>query len=95
MTPHRRHLMLAIVDDDTRVLPYMYHFDFYTRCDEMLSWLFRNRLTGKRFYDWAQEYHSHSMIGPAKEILRRMDKEAEEKAVLFGRDYGGQTVRTN
>lgn len=95
MNPRRRALNLSVIDGDFRVMPYLHHFDMYVRCDDMLTWLVKNKLTGKNFYEWARRYYEKSYMGPAQEILRRMNKEAENQVVKFGRDVKIPRPRAN
>ena len=87
MSPARRDLMFRVMDGERKILPYLHHFDGYTRCDYMLSWLIDNHLTGKNFLDWTQKYFPTGFMDCAVFILTRIDKDKESRPIIIGRDF--------
>lgn len=87
MTPKRRKLMFRVMDEQVGALPLLHHFNDYHRCDEILTWLIRNKLTGKNFMAWVQEHFArNSLLEPARFILQKIDNEKEKRPILLGRD---------
>jgi hypothetical protein len=54
MSQLRRQLLLAVVDDQPGLAEQLYVFTQFVRCDELLSWLIDNNITGKNFQDWVK-----------------------------------------
>jgi hypothetical protein len=79
--------MLQIVDGHPEIPMFLFHIQHARRCDDMLHWLRRNRLFGKRFMEWARSECSGSALNVVAEILRRLEKESERRPVLADDDY--------
>lgn len=91
MTWERRVLLREVMGDQA-ALPEVqvaaWHLDKLVRCDEVLSWFIKNRLTGKRFLEFLRE-HQGLVLEVASEVLRRLDREAKRRPIIHGRDYLG------
>lgn len=89
MDPRRRELMLKVVNgcSDQRVLTALYWWDQHHRCDDVLRWLIKNRLTGYNLVTWLDEHYSRSILEPLKWILMRVDR-GNEMRTIFDRDLG-------
>lgn len=85
--PRRLDKMRRVVDGDPRLGVPLWHFNSLTRCDEILDYLLRNRLTGTEFALFMRFYCGGSILGTAREILRRIDSNEECSPILVGRDY--------
>ena len=85
--PRRVELMQRVADGNLQIGVPLWHFNNLTRCDEILSWLVRNRITGKEFLLFMKFYCGGSILNTAKEVLRRIDANEECGAILVGRDY--------
>lgn len=86
MSGKRRELMHCVMDGDFRIITFLHHVDGYRRCDEVLTWLVRNKITGKVFIEWSQFHFGHSLMEPIRYIRDQIDKEREAQPILFGRD---------
>lgn len=87
LSHERRQKMLRIIDGHPNLPLVMYQWHKLRRCDEILDWLLRNRITGMNLFAWLRgEYQFHT-LSMAKFILMKVDKEKEEKPILVGRDY--------
>lgn len=87
MSEKRRYMMLKVIDDDFRIPPLLFHIQQARRCDEMLDWLLRNHLTGKRFMLWVLGDCKGSALTMLSELLRRLEHERERRPVLVEQDY--------
>lgn len=85
MTGLRRELMHRVLDGEQRLLPVLHFLDQFKRCDDMLRWLIRSRLTGWNFWHWSQGQFGRSLDGMARFILSQLEKD-EERPVFYGRD---------
>lgn len=87
MTEERRTMMLLIAEHHPAAPPYLYHLDRFRRCDEILRWLLKNKLTGMRFVQWVRNDHAGSILKAGADVLRRLDREAGPRAIIGGKDY--------
>lgn len=88
MTQKRRELMFKVMADCAPIGFYLHHFDQFHRCDDMLTWLISNRLTGKEFLEWTKYHFSGSMLDTSRYILSKLEKlgRGERRRVILGRD---------
>ena len=86
MTPRRRELFFKVVDDDQRALPILHHANRLTRCDDILTWLVENNLTGRRFVDFFL-LNEASILKTYQEVLKRINKDKIIQPIFAGRDY--------
>lgn len=88
MNPRRRALMFRVMDGRPDVLPYLHFLDRFVRCDDILSWLIENRLTGKQFLSWSKELFGVSMLKMAAFVLSRLEKQTgkTKRPVIVGKD---------
>ena len=87
MTEQRRNLMLDAMDGHSELAPLMWHLDRLTRCDQVLMWLIKNKITGQKLNEYWLKEHRGSILGMCKEIIRRICKDNELRPILVGRDY--------
>lgn len=87
MTPLRRKLMLTIAQNQMEIVPFLHYLDRFHRCDEMLLWLTKNNLTGRRFLDFTKEACKSSMLELARFLLQRCEKTKTPRPVLIERDF--------
>ena len=85
MQERRRAKMLTILEDRGELLPFLYQVDRLKRCDDILDYLLRNNLTGKRLLAYYQE-QNRSFLHLMADILRRVDK-LKSKQKLFRKDF--------
>lgn len=86
-TNFRRALMLKVMDGDARLTTYLYEWNKLTRCDQVLNWFLRNRLTSKTLYEWLQLNFGMKILEPAKFVLKEIDRDFEVKNIKVGKDY--------
>lgn len=87
MSPRRRELILKVCDGDSRVLPALHMCTQFYRCDEMVEWLLKHKITGHNLWDWIKESHGGSYFSMAKFVLTRVKREAVLQPVIAGRDF--------
>jgi hypothetical protein len=87
MTQVRRELILRFCDDRTDVFPFAFHLNAMVRCDEILRWLIKNRITGKHFLDWVRFHHNYSILKAAAFVMKEIDRNAELRPIIGGKDY--------
>lgn len=79
--------MLRVMDGNPMVPPFLHYLDRFHKCDAMLKWLIDSRLTGNDFMAWVRSPEiKGSMLEVSREILRRMERAQETRAILYGRD---------
>jgi len=77
--------MFRVMDGNPQVLPYLHHFDRYHRCDEILAWLIKNRLTGKEFIAWVKDLYPHlTFLSVGHYILSKLKK--DNRPIVYGKD---------
>lgn len=91
MTEAHRQLVLRIVDGKQELLPVVFFWHGFTRCEEILNWCLRNKLTGINLIAFLRETIGQRplVMQAGQEILKRIDKENELKPVIVGRDFKG------
>ena len=89
MDERRRELMLTVLNErpSSKLLQvHLYHLDRITRCDELLLWLIKARMTGQTLID-------HIIAGRvtplelARFILKRVNRDLVEQPIIGGKDY--------
>lgn len=83
----RAEMMRAVANGQTSLGVLLWHFNQMTRCDEILSWLLKNNITGFELMGFMRFGCGNGILNTAKEILRRIDRDKEASAILVGRDY--------
>ena len=86
MSDRRRNLFMAVADGVQTTFPMLYQFDRLTRCDEVLDYCFRNRITGHNLMALLNE-QGKSVLNVISELLRRINKERRKSEVIVGKDY--------
>jgi hypothetical protein len=74
ISEERRRLILQLIGDDTRNFPLVYPLERLMKREEIYRWLIRNRITGKKFYDFCHE-KAFSWNRVAKAVLSKIEKE--------------------
>ena len=87
LTEKTRYLMLKVVNDTPSVTPVMHQLSSYTSRDGILQWLIANRIIGPTLLDWLKVEHSNSVLGMVKFVIQHHNKEKEERAIIFNKDY--------
>lgn len=86
MDTNRRMKMLKILDGQPELPTLLWHFDKLSRCDEVLDWLIKNRVTGKRLVEFYETYNC-SILSCASDILKRINAETVAGKIIAGKDY--------
>ena len=86
MNNQKREMFLMIADGNMCTLPILYHFDKLSRCNDVLNYLLRNRITGDKFITLFKECNN-SILTMASEILKRINKDLQRKEIIGGKDY--------
>lgn len=89
MTDLRKRLILelSIGDINHPVLPILHFLTRFKRCDEILNWLLKNRLTGNEIVLAVKYQFQNSQLTFVKWVLSRIDKNKELKPIIVGVDY--------
>jgi hypothetical protein len=77
--------MFQVMENNRECLPYLHHLDSYVRCDEILLWLIKNKLTGKNFIEWSKTHFGASMLRMTQFVLGKLEK-VDKTSILYGRD---------
>lgn len=78
--------MFKVMDGNQEVLRYLYHFYHYVRCDDILVWLIKNKLTGKEFISWAKTHFGMYHLAVGNFIIAKINQDPSYK-ILHGRDF--------
>lgn len=84
------HLLMAGVYND-RMLHHTHQLYNFVRFEEMLDWLIKNRITGKRFLEFVDVENEGSMLRVGSVILTRVHRDREPRKILAGRDFRTET----
>lgn len=87
MTEERRTMMLMVAQDHPAAPPYLWHLNRFRRCDQILSWLIRNELTGMKFIQWVRNDHGGSILNAGAAVLQKLDRESGPRKIIGGKDY--------
>lgn len=87
MTNERRRLYLDVMDGYIGLINIMYQWEHLVRCDDILKWLLANNLRGKKLYETIKTDFAFSSLKTAQYILQKIDKNLEQKPVIYGVDY--------
>lgn len=87
MNEERRRLMLEVNQGHPAGPPYLYHLDRFKRCDEILRWLIRNKITGERFIGWVRGEYEGSILRAGAAALQAIDRESGPRKIIGGKDY--------
>jgi len=74
--------MLAVVNDDLRVTHYVHQLYLHRRSEEIFTWLYRNRITGRVLFEFVKIECKGSSLHAMKAIIARIDKEKETKPIF-------------
>lgn len=91
MTQRRRELIFKVLAEEianTKLLYFVYVLDRLTRCDDILGWLINNRITGRNFKAFIEEYKL-TPLSLSRLIIRLMAKEEQERPIVYGKDFIG------
>lgn len=82
-----RGLMLEVSEGNKNVLPIMHHLNtHYPRCEQILQWLKRNKITGEKLLVWIKGEFNSSPLKAYSYILGKIHKE-KNYLVLLERDF--------
>lgn len=82
-------MMLELAEGDIShpVLPILRILDGHVRCDEMLHWLIKNRISGRDVALMVRFQFEMSPLNFMKWLISQIDHHREMKPILVGRDY--------
>lgn len=86
MSETTRKLVFSVMGQEPHTLPILHMIYMYTRCDDILSWLWRNSITGQRLIDFLRFEHNNSPQSMAKYVLGRIEHTKKDK-ILYGIDF--------
>lgn len=84
--PKTRDLMLRVFDGDCRVLPHLHRMANLVRIDEVLEYLIREGITGRKFIAWLDEKHRKSLLKAMSFILMRVNRDLIVRPLIHGKD---------
>lgn len=87
MSQRQRELVLRAADGHLDTLPILYNFLNYKRCDEIMSWLLQNRITGHNLIALVNREFGNQILSVVKYILMKIDRDRVMKPLFLGRDY--------
>lgn len=59
----------------------------HVRCDDILTWLLRNQITGKKLIEFFEDHCQKSFITMFQKIIKAIDRDLALKPVLAGKHY--------
>lgn len=86
LDPRVRDLCLVVVDGHLPVTQLLYWLSSLHRFDEVLEWLIRNKITGKKLVGYFENEHEASLIKFSAYVLRRVNRDLESKPLIVGKD---------
>lgn len=86
MTESERYKMLTIIDGQNEAIPFVFQIDKFRRREEILDYLIRNRITGKKIIAYFQD-EKRSILNMIADVLRRIDKRKNKAKIIGGKDY--------
>lgn len=87
MTQIERDMILSLAQEEKEVLP-IAHFIYvnYVQRDEILLWLLKNNIKGKKLIDWIKFKFDNSPLSAINFILARINHDKDYRTKL-GRDF--------
>lgn len=79
--------MLRIGDGVPDTLPLLYHLDRLTRCDEVLAFMLREKITGQKFAGKVKNEHGGSILEFVKWAIQKINRDLEKRPIVAGKDY--------
>lgn len=88
LTDYTRGLIFRAMDgvQTSEMIFLMSQIHNFTRCDDILSWLIRNKITGYRLINWFKEDCHKSVLEMGSYILSVLKRDAKTP-VLYGVDW--------
>ena len=86
MSEETRSLFFRVMHDNEDTLPVLHIIWNFTRCDDILRWLWKNQLTGFRLLSWLRLEFRNSPMGLVKYVLGRLDHE-KKGLIIYGKDW--------
>lgn len=82
-----RDLMLSVWDQENATLPYLHRMQNVVRLNEVLGYLVRQRITGKKFIDWLQQEHGGNLVDAICFVLKKVNRDVVSRGLIHGRDW--------
>lgn len=87
MHPKQREMYLSTMDGMADLAPLLYQINQHQRQLDILKWLIRNRLTGRRLLDFFNGECQRSFLGLISFVVMKLEREQETRAVR-AREFG-------
>ncbi len=87
MHPKQREMYLSTMDGMADLAPLLFQINQHQRQIDILKWLIRNRLTGRRLLDFFNGECQRSFLGLISFVVMRLEREQEARAVR-AREFG-------
>lgn len=87
MNELKRQKYLAVIDGEPSLLPIMHQMDHYKDSEKILSWLIKNKLTGKNLKQWFDGNFQGSVLSFIKWVAMKSNKEKEYRPIISGKDW--------
>jgi len=91
MDPRTRDLCFQIFDgrlQDQTIWVFLNVIRHMARCNEILGWIVRHRMTGANFTGWVRD-RGFTPLELCRAVLKRLDSDVVPRPILRGRDYLG------
>lgn len=85
MSDRVRYLILQCVDTKQSLLPLMYNIYHFSRHEEVLSYLVRQKITGDKLLTFQREFNN-SVFEMVKYIVEKIDHR-EKHTIQYGLDW--------
>jgi hypothetical protein len=86
MTNQRRELIFRAMDGNHNALPILHFISNWYRCDQIISWLIENRITGTQLCQFANKQFGNKLLSMCQFILMKLDHHNEVRPVYVGKD---------
>lgn len=80
-------LIERVLDDEQRLLPFVYQCYQHRQTEAILSYLAENKLTGWKLWNWIHAQFGRSFLSPIQEIVRRIENQKRVRPIMAGKDY--------
>lgn len=87
MHPKQREMYLSTMDGMADLAPLLFQINQHQRQIDILKWLIRNRLTGRRLLDFFNGECQRSFLGLISFVVMKLEREQETRAVR-AREFG-------
>lgn len=79
-------LAARVWDGEQRLRTLIEFLASFYRNEEILRYLLKENLTGRKLWDWMREEQGGSVMRVVQFVMMKLDKDLELKPIVFGKD---------